>query len=125
MFVRKFKAGLIIGNDLLQKSDSILSYAEKQISVNGVIIPFIGNDGDYNYFDRTNSLVADFEYVSRTNRKKVNRSARKLFTVEANVVQEKDDIKNSGYLGNVNRLIIIRKSCVILRPERRGKKRKK
>ena len=96
----KFKADLILGNDLLQKTDSILSYAEKNISINGVIIPFIGNDGDYNHFDRTNCLVADFEYVSRTSKKKANRAARKLLTVETNVVHAKEDIKLSGHPGD-------------------------
>ena len=84
----KFRADIIIGNDVLEKRTRIFHTLKKNISISRVVIPFICHDADQDPFDRNNYLLADFKYVSHTEQKKGRRATQKFLNVEEINVNE-------------------------------------
>ena len=69
----KLQADLIIGNDVLNKTNAVISNGEQTVTIFDNEIPFMGTESQ-GTSENNQCLVADFIYINKTNRRKLRRA---------------------------------------------------
>ena len=67
---------MIVGNDVLNKTNAIISYEEQTVIIFDNVIPYVGITGSQSTSVNNQCLIADFIYVSKSDKKKLRRTKK-------------------------------------------------